>query len=898
MTAPTGRPQLIDAIYQSTRDLVYILASDGMVLDANRSAHAFTELPFNEFIGVPLWTTPGWSRYPELAAWLRDCIGSLLAGRPVRHLLVKVDTTGGSRLKRFTMGMLAGPAPNQKYVRVLAHDVVIEEQTVAAVRESRRFLAALDAAGDALVIAHAERDAASVIISKFVILDVNQRAAEHAGENAEALRGRSLLDLFPPSRDAGLWEQCCQVVETRAPLELTQSAPIPGVPGHWIRRHIVPLGDGVAIASRDMTRKEHERALLEASEARYRKLFEGSEAIQLIVDVETGALIEVNPAAEAFYGWPRATMRSMLVTDIDGRTLDAWRAEAGSASVLPHAVTYSHRVANGESREVEIAASPLDLSGRATRHLIVHNCSDRKLAERQLRESEARFRAVINGMSEGVVVYDEAAKVREFNPEAVRILGITAEEMGGAGASTRDWKAVREDGSAWPRSEFPPREALRTGRHQPRTLMGIRRGNGENIWLQIVADPLIREGEESPYGAVAVFIDVTLQRNAEERLRQAQKLEAVGQLAGGIAHDFNNLLTVIRGASTFLHDAVPADSPHLEDVKAIERATERAEELTRRLLAVGRRQLLSPESVDLGALLQEQFATIRDDTPLVIRVELALPQRRAMARLDRGKLLDALRALVDNARAAMPAGGTLTLAADVRDIERPTKTSATAGSQPFAMLEVRDTGEGMSEEVRARLFEPFFSTQPFGANHGMGLASVHGMVAQSHGFMECDSAPGKGTSFRLFFPFAAETTRGTATPISSKAVQSRGVLLVDDDPMLRDLGARMLERLGHSAAVVESGADALALLASGAVKLSVMVTDLTMPGMNGMELIGEVERQYPRLPIVAISGFSMDPAVRQVLADRQIPFVGKPFSAEELEHAMELATAEKALPAT
>ena len=280
-----------------------------------------------------------------------------------------------------------------------------------------------------------------------------------------------------------------------------------------------------------------------------------------------------------------------------------------------------------------------------------------------------------------------------------------------------------------------------------------------------------------------------------------------------------------------------------------------------------------------------------------VRVELELSDKRAVARLDRRKLLDALRALVDNARAAMAAGGTLTLATDVRNIE-PTSVANDRVSQRFAMLEVRDSGEGMSDEVRARLFEPFFSTQPFGANHGMGLASVHGMVAQSQGFIECDSILGKGTALRLFFPVATEPERVVTTPSGSRAVTGRGVLLVDDDPMLRDLAARMLERHGHSAAVVESGAEALALLASGAVQLSVMVTDLTMPGMSGMELIAEVTRRYPHLPIVAISGFSMNPAVRQVLDDHHVPFVGKPFSAEELEKAMDQALAEKASPAS
>jgi CheY-like chemotaxis protein len=237
----------------------------------------------------------------------------------------------------------------------------------------------------------------------------------------------------------------------------------------------------------------------------------------------------------------------------------------------------------------------------------------------------------------------------------------------------------------------------------------------------------------------------------------------------------------------------------------------------------------------------------------------------------------------------MPGGGTLTLTTAVRMVERPGAALIDGGPRPYAMLEVRDTGEGMTDEVRARLFEPFFSTQPFGANHGMGLASVHGMVAQSHGFIECDSAPGEGTALRLFFPATTKSERSATPPGGAAAVTERGVLLVDDDPMLRDLARRMLERAGRSVAVASSGVEALDVLHTNAANVAVLVTDLTMPGLAGIVLIDASQRDFPTLPIVAISGYSIHGSVREELAQRGVVFLGKPFQAAELVRAIEKA---------
>jgi nitrogen-specific signal transduction histidine kinase/ActR/RegA family two-component response regulator len=403
---------------------------------------------------------------------------------------------------------------------------------------------------------------------------------------------------------------------------------------------------------------------------------------------------------------------------------------------------------------------------------------------------------------------------------------------------------------------------------------------------------LLRPDNNTPHGAVAVFSDVTEERVADERLRQSQTLEAVGQLAGGIAHDFNNLLTVIRGATGFMSDALGETSVHAEDLKAIERATERAEELTRRLLAVGRKQMLRRARVDLNALVREETEAERLRVPEGIVLRHAFSLVPAVALLDRTPLLDAVAVLVRNAIAAMPDGGVLTIGTDVQSRERATGPGQDATNRRYAVLIVADTGVGMPDAVKARLFEPFFSTQPFGTGRGMDLASVHGMVAQSDGFIECDSEPGNGTTLRLFFPEAAAFTASqTPRAVRIQPAAGRRVLVVDDDPLLRAVTRRMLEKLDYPVIVADSGHQALELLDGSPMDFALLVTDLTMPNMSGMSLIEHVQRRRPTMPIVAISGFALDSQVRDALAAKQIRFVPKPFTADELSHAVERALA-------
>ena len=889
------RTAFLESAFEATFDLKVVASLDGRVLDANRTALAVAHMEYEALLGCAYWDAPGVRGHPEVAAWLRDAVTSAAAGELPRREACLRRPDGSEAYFDLTVRPIAPTTRSGRFLLIEGRDIAVYARAQQSARTEvadaeARFRTVLDAGFDAFVIVRADRDDDGTV-RDFVIVDANARAAAIASVPAAALQGSSMLTAFPHSHDTGLWDHCCTVLATRRPMEVTQYVPVPDSPRRWVLRQLVPIDDGVAISSRDITARHHERVELEASEARHRELFESNGAIQLLADAEDARILDANPAAEAFYGWPRETMRSMLATDFDSLSVDEWRALNDTMALgTGHRHLREHRVANNQRRQVDTFTSLVHAAGRRVVHVIIQDVSDRVRAEALARESEERYRAVILSMREGVVVHDHTGAIQSVNPSAMRISGFASAELLGVAAKREDWEAMHDDGSPWPKELHPALVALRTGENQSRATMGVRRGDSALTWLSVSAAPLVRVGETQPYGAVAVFSDITDERVAEDRLRQAQKLEAVGQLAGGIAHDFNNLLTVIRGAVGFLADAFEDDSPHLEDVHAIERATVRAEELTRRLLAVGRRQLLQRTRIDLNVLLREHQGTVRNTVPLSIVLRLELAHEPAVALLDRTRLHDAIRALVENAIDAMPDGGVLTLGTGVVTRDRPTESGLDSHVRRYVVLRVSDSGVGMPGEVKARLFEPFFSTQPFGAGRGMELASVHGMVAQSNGFMECDSEPGNGTTLQLFFPEAMSGAHEPTPPVEvSSPTVSRGILLVDDDPMLRDLARRLLEKLGHRVIVAESGAQALSLLDSQRSQIGVMVTDLTMPEMSGVELIDEVKRRGLAVPIVAMSGFAPNSTVRDDLASRPIPFVAKPFTSGDLTQAIDRA---------
>jgi nitrogen-specific signal transduction histidine kinase/ActR/RegA family two-component response regulator len=373
-------------------------------------------------------------------------------------------------------------------------------------------------------------------------------------------------------------------------------------------------------------------------------------------------------------------------------------------------------------------------------------------------------------------------------------------------------------------------------------------------------------------------------RASEARLRQAQKMEAVGQLAGGVAHDFNNLLTAILGYSLLALDHVPPDSRARRDIEEIQNAGERAADLTRQLLAFSRRQVLTPRPLDLNAVVQNMEGLLRRLIHEDVELVTVCAPNLEIVRADQGQVEQILMNLAVNARDAMPRGGTLTIETKNRELdERYAREHVTLRAGSYVLLEVRDTGEGMNEETKSRMFEPFFTTKEQGKGTGLGLSTVYGIVQQSGGHIEVQSEVGRGTTFQIYLPAVAElaepvSKRRTGAPV---AHGTETILLVEDEALVRNLAREILTALGYRVLTATDGFEALRVQAQEQLPIHLLITDVLMPHMNGPQLAKRLQQVLPDIGILFLSGYTADAAVRQGLR-AETAFLQKPFSPDAL----------------
>ena len=498
---------------------------------------------------------------------------------------------------------------------------------------------------------------------------------------------------------------------------------------------------------------------------------------------------------------------------------------------------------------------------------------------RALRETEERFRATFEGFPESLFVVDVCEDGRftyeSYNPAAERRTGLRASEVRGkTAAAFLPAEQAAMLNAAFKRClvtgvvvefteelEFPGG----TGTFET-TLTPMHNADGQITWL------------------LGMARDVTARNQLEERLRTSQKLEAVGQLTGGVAHDFNNLLQVVVSGLTIL-DRVKEPERRAQVLESVRHAAQRGGELTKRLLTVARRQSLRPEPIALGAWVRDGVGelltrTLRAD----IAMEFKVPAEVPPVEVDPAELELAILNLAVNSRDAMPGGGTLTLSADVVEVDEITDPDALSGR--FVRLSVRDTGAGMSPEVQARVFEPFFTTKEVGKGTGLGLAQVYGFARQSGGGVRLRSVPGQGTTVSMLLPISCRpmdvVASQAAQPVQPPA-SGAAVLVCEDDDDVAALVVDMLMQLGHVPTRVTTAAAALGALADGR-DVDLLFTDVMMPGgMDGLALAREAGRRRPGLPVLLTTGYTGAPASEPI----GLPLLRKPYRLDELAQAVQ-----------
>jgi len=513
---------------------------------------------------------------------------------------------------------------------------------------------------------------------------------------------------------------------------------------------------------------------------------------------------------------------------------------------------------------------------------VTRDLTERKAAQEELRRSEERFSLLIQSVTDyAIYMLDPEGRVSSWNPGAERFKGYSANEIMGQHFSRFYTEEDRQAGI--------PRIALETAKREGRfEAEGWRvRKDGSRFWANVIIDP-IRSEDGRLLGFAKVTRDLTEKRVTEERLRQSQKMEAVGQLTGGLAHDFNNLLTGISGSLEMMKIRIAQGRMQEFDryFMAAQGAVKRAAALTHRLLAFSRRQTLDPQPTNTNRLILGLEELVRRTMGPGIEVEVVGTSGVWSTLVDPNQLENAILNLCINARDAMPDGGKLTIETANKWLDERAARQQDLPAGQYVSVCVTDTGTGMTPEVVAKAFEPFFTTKPLGEGTGLGLSMVYGFARQSGGQVRIYSEVGQGTTMCIYLPRHDADAAADEEPTASSSYQASGegevVLVIDDEPTIRMLIGEVLAEAGYAVIEAPDGPAGLKVLESNA-RVDLLITDVGLPGgMNGRQVADAARVSRPDLKVLFITGYAENAAVGKARLGKGMYMVTKPFQMEAL----------------
>jgi PAS domain S-box-containing protein len=627
----------------------------------------------------------------------------------------------------------------------------------------------------------------------------------------------------------------------------------------------------VAAIALDTTEQRRLEEELRESEARYRTLIE--ESPDGVFLLEEGLFRFVN---RRFLQMFRTTSADCvdrlgplaLCAPEDRPKLAAYLRERLASAAPGATVTFVGVRPDGTRLECELQANRVVLRGKS---MLLGTVRD--LTEQRRVAEILHFQAsLLEQVQDAIVATDWDGRVVYWNRAAEALYGWLASDAVG-----RDFDALvrpeARDSLARLRHHLL-REGSWRGELQHRT------AEGRVAWLSASLS-VQRDPQGRPVGVVGVYRDITAQKRLEEELLQAQKMESIGTLAGGIAHDFNNILGTIVGYLGLLKEELPGNPELQRYFEILERSALRASELTRQLLGFARKGKFEVRPLDLARLCSEVVELFRTTLDPRVQLRTHFPPDLPLVEGDASQLHQAILNLCMNARDAMPEGGLLELT--LQPVIAPDPTSGEPPVlRPYACLTVRDTGVGMDEHVKSRMFEPFFTTKGPGKGTGLGLAMVYGIVRNHGGFLEVDSEVGKGTSVRMYLPVAGGT--GEAEQVAAESPPGTGetILVVDDEEPLCNLLRDVLTRRGYRVLVATDGEEALRLYREHGGRIDLVVLDMTMPGLSGMDTFEALRSADPHARILLTSGYTQEQAAREAVARGAKGFLQKPFLISEL----------------
>jgi PAS domain S-box-containing protein len=720
---------------------------------------------------------------------------------------------------------------------------------------------------------------------------VNRAIESKTGIPVAAFLGKTHAELGMPAEVTALWTDTLRRVFERGAEEVLEfEFPTPqGLV--YFRSRVVPELDEqggvqtVLVIADDITERRQAEKELQRSLSLVRATLESTADGILVVDRE-GHILDFNQRFAEMWRIPEAVLAArrdeLAVQSVLGdlENPEAFLAKVRSMYDEPDAESYDI-VRFKDGRLFERYSLPQRVEGESVgRVWSFRDITAEREAEAALRKSEASYRALVDHATYGIYRSTPDGHFQSANPAIVKMLGYETEA---------DLLALDVASDVYVTPDLRARliDQYRNSDRVEGVEVEWRRRDGSMILVRLSGRPVhAADGSVESFEMIAE--DITEQRALEAQLRQAQKMEAVGQLTGGIAHDFNNLLTVILANADILDRGFPGDRPDLrEDLAELRKAAQRGGDMIRKLLGFSRREVLVLKPVALSAVVGNLMPMLRRVLPETIDVRFTPRDTGDGVRADEGALEQILLNLATNARDAMPDGGRLRIEIARDQLERDHQAVEGFGRPgDYVRLGFSDSGIGMDESTLERIFDPFFTTKPPGVGTGLGMAMIYGLVKQQHGFIDVKSRPGEGTTVHIYLPIAGVPTAdprpsGTRAP-SGDAEGTETILLVEDEPAIRRAAKRLLEKKGYTVLLAENGIEALEVVQRHGDSIDLIISDVVMPRMGGVPLYHALQERNLHVPFMFTSGYALRDVRDGIPTDAGVPFVHKPWDVNDL----------------
>jgi PAS domain S-box-containing protein len=648
------------------------------------------------------------------------------------------------------------------------------------------------------------------------------------------------------------------------------------------------------MACEDITERKKAEEALSESEERFRAMTVTAADAITVMDSQ-GCIAYWNPAAERMFGYTpqEAIGKELHLLLAPKRYHEAYKKgfhkfkTTGQGPAINNTLEFIALKKDGTKFPMEVSTSAFRLKGLWHAVGIIRDITERKRVDEALRKSEERFQELFNDAPVGYFEYDAEGRITDVNRTELDMMGYSREEM----IDRPVWEFVVENVGV----HGQVLEKLAGKMPPARGAERIYRRKDGTTFPALIEDRLLKNSEGKIIGMRTTIQDITPRKQVEEEMRyleeqfrQSQKMEAIGQLAGGIAHDFNNLLTVIKGYSQLSLLDLRESDILWGNIQEIQKAAQRAADLTRQLLAFSRRQILDLKVLDLNTLLKDLNKMLRRIIGEDIELVTLLAEDLGRVRIDPGQFEQIILNLAVNARDAMVSGGKLTIeTSNVKLDEEYARAHMSVKPGSYVQLSISDTGVGMSFDTKEKVFEPFFTTKEKGKGTGLGLSTVYGIVKQCEGNIWIYSEPGHGTTFKIYLPRVEEELDSALKTEETDLLPSGNetVLLVEDDPLVRELAHRLLTQQGYMVLQASNGEEGLHVAQKHAgEKIHLLLTDVVMPQMSGKELAEKLKLSRPDIEVLYTSGYTDNAIVHHGVLESGTHFLQKPFSPKTLSH--------------